>query len=108
MQIKGLTAFIGISLPLIAIAGSAVAYVIKIYRESATIRREQFFELMKLLDDKGTIAAKVAAVYHLRQFPEHKDFIVRFCEIQKDNILGDRGLYLTAEMQLTLEHFSKR
>ena len=94
--------------PLIALAGSSVAYVIKLFLDRIDKRRDRFFDLMKLIDGKESIALKVAAVYELRQFPEHKDFIVHFCETQSKNVTGvDSGAKsLIAEMHRTKEHFS--
>ena len=67
-------------IPLVTIAGSAVVYVVKLYQDSAERRRNQFFELMQFIDSDRPIATKVAAAYELRRFPEHKDFIMRFCQ----------------------------
>jgi hypothetical protein len=89
------------------IAGSAVAFVFKAYLDSRRERRQQFFDLMDLIDNKGSIAAKVAAIYQLRFFPEHKDFIIRFCDTQKNNISGS-GIAadsLRAEFEKTADFF---
>ena len=72
--------------PIAVIAGSAVAYVIKLFQDAAERRRKHFFELMQFIDGPGTIATKVAAIYQLRNFPKHRDFIIRFCETQRDNV----------------------
>ena len=93
---------IGFAAPLFAIAGSAIAYVIKTYRDASETRRSHFFELMKFIDSKQTIAIKVAAIYHLTQFPEHKDFIIRFCETQKQNITG--GDVSTKALQVEMDY----
>jgi hypothetical protein len=74
--------------PALGIAGSGVVYVINLWRDSAERKRRHFFELMEFIDGPGTIATKVAAIYQLRNFPEHKDFIIRFCETQRDNVLA--------------------
>lgn len=83
-----LISIIGVVIPMITIAGSAVAFVWKSYRDARQERRKEFFDLMGLIDAKGSIASKITAVYQLRFFPEHKDFIVRFCDTQKENIDG--------------------
>ena len=108
MTLETLANFIGISLPLITIAGSAVAYVVKIYNDAAQSRRKQFFDLMGLMDAKGTIASKLAAIYELRSFPEHKDFIVMFCRTQKTNIDGASASLLEGEMQRTIDYFTNK
>jgi hypothetical protein len=92
---------VGFAAPLLALAGSAVAYVVKLYQDRADRRRAQFFELMQFIDSDRPIATKVAALYELRHFPEHRDFIVRFCETQRENITGPGAQALIAEMDAT-------
>lgn len=82
--------FVGIVVPLLTIAGSAVAFVSKTFGDAKESRRKQFFDLMALIDTNGSIASKVAAVYQLRYFPEHKDFIVRFCQ-RRQRLAGRRA-----------------
>ena len=98
---------LGFAAPLIALAGSAVGYVVKIYQDAATRKRNEFFELMGFIDSTLPIATKIAAVYRLREFPEHKDFIIRFCESQRNNITGGGGHFLIAEMDATAAFFRK-
>jgi hypothetical protein len=98
---------LGFAAPLIALAGSAVAYIVKLYQDAAQRRRDHFFELMKFIDSTQPIATKVAAVYALRQFPEHRDFIVRFCNTQRANITGVGAPLLAAEMKATQEFFEQ-
>jgi hypothetical protein len=85
---------VGFAAPLIALAGSAVGYVVKLYQDAANKRRSRFFELMEYIDDKNRpIATKVAAVYELREFPKHKEFVIRF--VKRSGItLAARGLVL--------------
>lgn len=78
----------GFAVPLLGLAGSAVAFVVKLFRDAKEAREQRFFALMQLIDGQGTIASKVAAVYALRKFTEHRDFIRRFCESQTENIAG--------------------
>jgi len=94
---------IGFAAPLMAVAGSAVAYVVKLYQEAGERRRNQFFELMQFIDSDRPIATKVAAVYELRRFPEHRDFIIRFCESQRSNVVGGGAAPLIAEMENTAQ-----
>ena len=98
---------VGFAAPLLALAGSAVGYVVKLYQDASEKRREHFFELMRIIDSASPIAAKMAAVYELRQFPKHKDFVIRFCETQKTNIVGPSAQILIAEMDLTREFMAK-
>jgi hypothetical protein len=95
---------LGLAIPLITLAGSALAYVVRLYIDGAERRRKQFFELMQFIDSKEPIAAKVAAVYQLRSFPEHRDFIIRFCGSQRGNIVGPASNLLSDEMDKTREH----
>jgi hypothetical protein len=96
---------LGFAAPLMTLAGSAVAYVVKLYLEARERRRGYFFELMGRIDASAPIAGKVAAVYELRRFPEHRDFIVRFCTLQQSNVTGEGAGSLIAEMQATAEFF---
>lgn len=100
-----LVSIVGVVIPMITIAGSAAAFVWKSFRDAREDRRNQFFELMTLIDTNGSIASKIAAVYQLRQFPEHKEFIIRFCDTQKDNISGDAAKLLSEEMVKTRDFF---
>lgn len=95
---------VGFAAPLITLAGSAVGYVVKLYLDSSERRRSDFFALMEFIDGKGSIAKKVAAVYALRRFPEHKEFVIRFCELQRSNVEGAGAQPLIAEMDLTRDY----
>jgi hypothetical protein len=101
MDYESVATFVGVSVPLMTIAGSAVAFVVKQFSEAKQQRKERFFHLMALIDGPGTIAQKVAAVYQLRDFPEHKDFVVRFCNSQQENVTGEAGASLVDEMKRT-------
>lgn len=92
---------LGFAAPLLALAGSSVAYVVKLYQDAAEKKRSQFFELMQFIDSGRPIATKMAAVYELRRFPEHRDFVVRFCESQRSNVDGVGAALLQAEMDAT-------
>jgi len=108
MTMQEWVTLIGIIVPLLTIAGSAAAFVWKSYRDARENRRKQFFELMALIDTTGTIASKVAAVYQLRFYPEHKGFIIRFCDTQRHNISGHAAPLLAEEMDRTRDFFSRR
>lgn len=99
---------LGFVAPFIALAGSAVAFVWKVYRDGADRRWTQFFDLMKFIDSKDLpIATKCAAAYQLRHFPEHKEFIIRFCQTQRLNIQGAAATALIAELDATREELEK-
>src|SRR5205814_1067761 len=99
--------FLGVAVPLIGLAGSAIAYVANLFRDARVRRRTDFLELMQLIDIQGSIAKKVTAVYQLRQFPEHAGFIIRFCKTQRQSISGEGVALqsLVAEMDSTREFF---
>ena len=95
---------LGFVAPLMTLAGSAVAFVIKQYQDSKARTRNEFFEVMQFIDSNKPIATKIAAVYELRKFPEHRDFIIRFCEEQRNNVQGAAAPLLSAEMDRTRDH----
>jgi hypothetical protein len=98
---------LGFAAPLVTLAGSAVAFVFKLYLDAGERRRNHFFDLMDKIDAQSSVAKKVAALYALRQFPEHRDFIVRFCKTQRSNISGPgtASATLVAEMEATQAFF---
>lgn len=105
-----LISIVGVAIPMMTIAGSAVTFVVRWILDGRERRRKQFFDLMSLIDERGSIAGKVTAVYQLRFFPEHRDFIVRFCDTQRENIdgAGVSAKLLADEMKKTSEFLSKR
>ena len=105
-----LIAVVGVAVPMMTIAGSAAAFVWKSFRDAREDRRKQFFELMTLIDTNGSIAGKISAVYQLRYFPENRDFIIRFCDTQKDNISGSGTAVklLAQEMETTRDFFKNQ
>ena len=94
--------------PLMTLAASAFVYVVNLWIARQDKQRDRFFDLMKLIDGQGSIATKVAAVYELRRFPNHKDFIIRFCDTQSQNVGGAGATTLVAEMGMTKDYFSQR
>lgn len=105
-----LVSVVGVVIPMITIAGSAAAFVWKSFSDSRENRRKQFFQLMTLIDADGSIASKIAAVYQLRNFPEHSDFIIRFCDTQRNNLTGNGTAValLAKEMNMTMDFFNKQ
>src|SRR4051794_20581396 len=91
-----------LAVPLFGLAGSAIAYVVQLFQGAAERRRKRFFELMTHIDGPGTIAAKVAAIYALREFKEHREFVIRFCRTQQANVTGPATAIIIDEMQHTL------
>ncbi len=92
---------LGFAAPLLTLAGSSVAYVVKLYLDASERRRNHFFELMQFIDSDRPVATKVAAIDEFRRSPEHKDFIIRFCEAQRSNVVGPTSQTLVAEMDAT-------
>src|SRR3546814_15962551 len=56
---------------------------------------------MTYIDGSGPIAAKLAAVYALRDFKEHREFIRRFCTTQHSQVVGGTAESLIKELNLT-------
>src|SRR3546814_5398029 len=52
---------------------------------------------MTYIDGSGPIAAKLAAVYALRDFKEHREFIRRFCTTQQSQVVGGNAESLIKE-----------
>lgn len=104
-----LSEIIGVIIPMLTIAGSSVAYIIKIYKDGKEKRQNYFLSLMALIDGAGTMAGKLAAIYQLRMFPEHKEFIIRFCDNQRHNLSGstESVRILSDELEATMEFFKK-
>ena len=96
------------AIPLFGLAGSAIAYVVKLYQDAAERRHRRFFELLQYIDGGGPIAAKLGAVYALRGFPEHAEFVARFCITQREQIVGDNSQALITELNLTAAAVAKR
>ncbi|MEM8577695.1 MAG: hypothetical protein AAGF60_07575 [Pseudomonadota bacterium] len=95
---------IALVLPLLTLAGSAAGFVWKQYLDSREQKKRELFELMSLLDEKGTLASKLAAVYRLRDFPHHRDFVIRFCEsVAQKNVDGSANAALQQELQATAQ-----
>lgn len=102
--IPGWVSFLVVAVPLFGLAGSAVGYVRSIFLDRKVRRRAEFFELMSYIDDPTLpIATKLAAVYQLREFEGHREFVIRFCETQKNQILGNNSQSLRDEMDLTVK-----
>ncbi|WP_155856324.1 hypothetical protein [Acidiphilium cryptum] len=96
-------AFISFLIPLFTISGSAIAFIVKLFIDRSDKIHNRFFDLLKIIDSKEPIATKMGAVYELRNFPQHKEFIIRFCESQNSNIIGSDTAVsaLRAEMDST-------
>ena len=100
-------AWLGIVLPLFALAFSAYHYLdeLKWKRKNEEYRR--LFELMDHLGrQEGSIASKMAAAYELRNFQDYQDVIVRLCE--KVEVVGPSTDMLKEELELTKKHFTKK
>ena len=96
---------VGIVLPLFTIAGSAFAYVFNYIGERKRRRADEFAKLIQIFDTEGQTASKISAIYHLRQFPEHSDFIMSLCARFSSFVKeGDRDM-LHEHFQQTLNYF---
>ena len=105
-EVSQWAALAGIVVSMLTLAGSAVAYVIRFYLDGAARKRDQFFELMKYLDNPMMpIAGKIAAVYQLRNFPQHREFIIRFCLAAPQFVAGTATVPLLAEFEATRKFF---
>jgi hypothetical protein len=91
-------------LPLGALAWSALWYVGIENQKNQKARYDRFFDLMEQLGRSDhSIAAKMAAAYALRRFPEYREVIVRLmCDARID---GDGAHLLAREFHLTARHF---
>ncbi len=94
---------IAVILPVITLSGSAVAYIVKLFLDLADRRRTHFLQLVGLLDQQGTLAGKLAAVYQLSQYRRHKDFLIRFFENRDTIVDGTSGEVLKEEMRVAVE-----
>ena len=56
----------------------------------------------------GSLAAKAAAVYELRNYPEYSEVILRFCSEAINYVGGDASQILTTEFQHTIDYFENR
>lgn len=99
---------LAVVLPLITLAGSAVAYIVKLFLDLADRRRRHFLELVGLLDQPGTLAGKLAAVYQLSRYRRHKDFLIRFFDNRDTIISGTSGDVVKEEMRIAAERLRGR
>ncbi|MBJ7377779.1 hypothetical protein [Sphingobium sp.] len=99
-------AWAGVVLPLLVLAWSAWQYVALQRREEARQRFDKFFRVMeKIGEQQGSIAAKIAAVYELRKYPEYKELIIRLCNDAAPRVVGDNAIMLRREFELTSQFF---
>ena len=107
--VKALISSWVVAVPLLGIAGSAIAYVVKLWLDARNRRHERFYEIMKKIDDKDApLAGKMAAVYQLRQYKEHSAFVVRFCDEASKNIEGKTATMLANEFIRTRDYMQRR
>lgn len=96
-------------LPLLALAWSAWQYVALQKREEARQRFDKFFRVLEMIGTHGgSIAAKAGAIYELRNYPEYKEVIVRFCDEARNYVSGDAAQILRNEFQETLNYFDRK
>lgn len=95
-------------LPLMTLAGSAAAYIVKLFLDLSDRRRKNFLELVELLDKPGTLASTLAAVYQLSEYGRHGDFLIRFFGNRDTIISGESGEVLKEEMRIATERLRRR
>ena len=96
-------AWAGVVLPLAALAWSALWFVSIEGRKAKNARYDQFFELMEQIGRQDhSIAAKMAAAYALRRFPEYREVIIRV--LTESKIDGGAATMLAREFHLTAKH----
>jgi hypothetical protein len=96
----------GIFLPLATLAWSAWQYVALQKRNEKQRRFDNLFRVMdKIGESGGSLAAKAAAIYELRNYPEYDEVITRFCNEAVPYVSGDSAQILQAEFRLTAAYF---
>jgi len=96
-------AWLGLVVPLVALAWAALQHVYNQKRDQSFREYERFFKVMKELGSKdSTTPGNMAAVYELRKFPQYQEVIVRLCDDAK--LTGGAADLLYREMKLTADH----
>jgi lysyl-tRNA synthetase class II len=96
-----------VAVPLIGLAGSAIAFVVKLFQDAKERRHKRFFDLMTQIDGAGPIATKLAAIYALRDFVEHGEFVERFCKTLGDHVQGGSSQAIVDELNKTAAAIAK-
>jgi len=107
MEIGGWIAIVTAAGTVLTLAGSAIAYFMKLFLERADRRHAEFLKMVDYIDGKDPLAKKLAAIYLLRTFPEHRDFVIRFCDHISPNIIGGAAAQMQTELALTKAHMEK-
>lgn|GEM_PF-3591556 len=98
---------LGVAAPLVALAGSAIAFVYRQFAEAKVRKRREFFELLKTFDDADSgFFSRLASTYRLREFKEDREFLARYLEQSKTYVSGTPHMaeMLKNEMQSTIDH----
>lgn len=99
-------AWLGIVVPLAALAYSAISFVRNQRREQDYREFHKLHDLVKELGTAGTtILGNVAVAYELRKFPQYRELLVR--TLSDIDIRGSRADMLRRECALTIEHLEK-
>ena len=74
-------AWLGVVVPLFALAWSAYQWV-GLQREQQRQKRfERFFQtIMRVHNAERALVSQMAAVFELRNYPEYRELVVRICE----------------------------
>lgn len=105
LSVSSLIANLSLFIPMVTIAGSAVAYLVRLNLDAKIRRRDDFYAIMEMLDSNSPLASKLAAIYRLREFPEDRAFVVRFCNSLRGNISGPATEALIRELDATVGYF---
>ena len=100
-------AWLGVVIPLGALAYSAIVYVFNQRREQQFREFHKFHDLMKELGSAGTtVLGNVAVAYELRKFPQYREVIIR--ALTAIDVKGTRADMLKSEFALTIEFLEKQ
>ncbi|RIV83237.1 hypothetical protein D2V17_13660 [Aurantiacibacter xanthus] len=100
-------AWLGLVIPLMALAWSAVQHVKNQRREQEFREFEKFHALMGTLGTAGeSVLGNMAVSYELRKFPEYSDLIIR--ALSDIDVKGSRADMLKAEFQKTIEFLESK
>jgi len=106
-QTAQVAAILSVSVPLCALAWSAVAYVRLCRTEIRRERYERFFEVMEHLGKQaGRLLPKWPQPSSSENFPEYADVIIRL--IDHVDVEGQAAPMLKAEMALTADFLRKK
>ncbi len=100
-------AWLGLVVPLAALAWAAIQHVQNQKREQEFLEFEKFHTLMRTLGTTGESAlGNMAVSYELRKFPQYSDLIIR--ALSNIDVKGSRADLLKSEFQKTIQHLETK